>query len=692
MRASREKRGGRPAAKKNDNQRKRPFTRYMRGKLAFTAGIVALLLFILMIRLQAIGRENNEEYQKIVYSQQDYESRTIAFRRGDILDRNGTVLATTTKLYNLILDPYIMTHTDDGEYAEATLNALAECYGYDINDLTERVYANTESRYVIYARELTEEQMNSFLDKEAEVAEEGGRVVGVWFETKYKRIYPYDDLACWILGFSRDDSSSGSYGIEQYYNDELVGINGREYGYLNDDTNLERVIKPAENGNTIVTTIDVTIQQIVQEKIAEAQEELQAENIGVIVMDPDNGEILAMAGDAVFDCNNPSDTSALLARYTQEEIDAMSQDELTTALAELWRNFCISYTYEPGSTAKVFTVTAALEEARVTLSDTFDCDGIEYVGGWPIHCNDVHGHQTLTETLMNSCNDALMNIAARLGAEEILRYQSIFGFGSQTGVDLPGEESGLLQTMDTMDVSAVATNGFGQNYNITMIQQIAAYCSVVNGGTYYEPHVVRQIKNSDGALVEEVKPVEVRETVSADTSEYLKEALFDVVDIGTGGNARIPGYEVGGKTGTAEKQPRDKENYLLSFIGGVPASDPEVVLYVVVDAPAGVENQAQSRHASNVWKAIMQEILPYLNIYPTREVEETEAETAAEEVPAEPETDADGNPVETEAETEPETANNVTDDSYENGIFGSPGEEPQESESESQEESSQAEQ
>ena len=272
MRASREKGGGRPAAKKNDNQKKRPFARYMRKKLAFTAGIVALLLFVLMIRLQAIGRENNEEYQRIVYSQQNYESRTIAFRRGDILDRNGTVLATTTKLYNLILDPYIMTTDDDGAHVEDTLNALAECYGYSVDDLRERIYANTESRYLIYARELTEEEMNSFLDKKAEVAEQGGEVVGVWFETKYKRIYPYNDLACWVLGFSRDDSTVGSYGIEQYYNDELVGINGREYGYLNDESNMERVIKSAQDGNTIVTTIDVTIQRIIQEKIAAAQE------------------------------------------------------------------------------------------------------------------------------------------------------------------------------------------------------------------------------------------------------------------------------------------------------------------------------------------------------------------------------------------------------------------------------------
>lgn len=643
-------------------KKNKPFKRYMKRKLALIFLLIALALFALALVLLKISTESNDDYTKIIFSQQDYDSRTLAFRRGDIVDRNGTVLATTIKVYNLILDPVVMTSGNDDTILQNTLDALVEAYGYDRNELEQLVLEKKEigSRYVIYDKELTEDEMNTFLEiKEAYSSDKENKrtVSGVWFETKYKRIYPYDDLACWILGFSRDDSSVGSYGVEQYYNDELVGTNGREYGYLNEDSNLERVVIPAEDGNDVVLTIDASIQQILQDHIAASQEELQADHIGAIVMDPNNGEILAMAGDAVFDCNNPSDQEYLLQKYTQEQIDAMTEEELVTAYTTIWKNFCITQTYEPGSTTKTLTVAAALDEGVISTSDMFTCDGGERVGGWYIRCTHTHGYQTLTETLMNSCNDALMNIGSRMGRTIMSRYQVLFGFGAKTGIDLPGEETGILYSEENMDVSTLATNAFGQNCNVTMIQQIAAYCSVVNGGTYYEPHVVRQVKNSDGALVWENDGVVVRETVSESTAEYLKEALFDVVDIGTGKNAKIDGYEIWGKTGTAEKAGRDKTNYLLSFIGGVNPENPEFVLYVVVDSPHGMENQAQSKHASTLWREIMEDLLVYMNIYPTRELENPPAVT---------ETD----PVVTEPEAEEERVVYIdTEDDFSGGIF-----------------------
>lgn len=709
MKASRDGQAKTPDRRKNKQKKNRPFARYMRKKLAFTFAVVTLALFALAIVLLTISRDNNEEYKKIIFAQQDYESRTIAFRRGDILDRNGTVLATTTRLYNLILDPVIITSEE--KYTDTTIDALVECYGYDRNELVQLINEKKEigSRYVIYTREMSEEDMNRFLELKAQIARENSekedkserekRVAGVWFETKYKRIYPYDDLACWILGFSRDDSSVGSYGIEQYYNDELVGVNGREYGYLNDDTNLERVVKPAEDGNTIVTTIDATLQRIIQDDIAEAQNEgyekdeepaLKAVNIGVIVMDPNNGEILAMAGDAAFNCNDPANTDALLGTYTNKYVDTVStpheiytesmiesltEEERVTALTGLWRNFGISFTYEPGSTAKSLTVAAALDEGKIRTNQGFDCDGYEMVGGWKILCNNgrAHGHQSLTVVLENSCNDALMSIGAALGRHDLSRYQVLYGFGQKTGVDLPGEESGIIYQEDNMDVSTVATNAFGQNYNVTMLQQIAAYCSIINGGTYYQPHIVRQIKSSDGAVLKEIGKEAVKETISADTSRYLREALLSVVDEGTGGNAKIDGYEVWGKTGTAEKVGRDKTNYLLSFIGGVPASDPQVVLYVVVDSPKGVEKQPQSKHASTLWRNIMEDILPYLNLYPTRPLENPPEETEPETDPAEaPETDENGNPI----TAQPQTAYQEDEDDFSGGIFVDPNAEP----------------
>ena len=701
MSKSRDRRTGKPDKNENtiekttQGRRKyRPFRQYMKRKLALTFAIVVLALFALAIVLLTISRDKNEEYQKIVYAQQDYDSRTIAFRRGDIVDRNGTVLATTTRLYNLILDPVVIT--SDEKYTDTTLDALVECYGYDRNELVKLINEKKEigSRYVIYTREMSEEDMNRFLELKTKIAQENKkkedkkesqkRVAGVWFETKYKRIYPYDDLACWLIGFSRDDSSKGSYGVEQYYNNQLVGTNGREYGYLNDDSNLQRVIKPAEDGNTIVTTIDATIQRIVQDHISRAQKDLKAYNIGVVVMDPHNGEILAMAGDATFDLNNPADTSALLGvytnkhdnsgsaehvYYTQSMIDAMTSEEKTLALNDLWRNFCITYAYEPGSTTKSLVVAAALDEAKIKTTSGFQCDGGETVGGWPIKCNNgrAHGWLDLKEVLGQSCNDVLMYIGGLLGRHEMSRYQAVFGFGQKTGVDLPGEATGLLYAEENMDVATVATNAFGQNMNVTMVQQIAAYCSLVNGGTYYEPHIVRQIKNSDGAVLEEIDGKAVRQTISADTSHYMLDALLDVVDVHTGKNAQIDGYEIWGKTGTAERQGRNKNDYLLSFIGGVPADDPELILYVIVDAPQGVEEQARSAHASTLWREIMTDLLPYMNMYPTRDLKNPPKETEpAPVVDPEVETDENGEPV----TTEPQTGVFFEEDDFSGGIFG----------------------
>lgn len=671
-------------------KKSKPFMRYMKRKLALIFVLVALALFALALVLLKISTENNEDYTKIIFSQQDYDSRTLAFRRGDIVDRNGTVLATSTKVYNLILDPVVMVGDPDKKTDAAifqnTLDALVEAYGYDRTELEQLILEKREinSRYVIYKRELTEEQMNAFLDVKTAYSklEEKKTVAGVWFETKYKRIYPYGELACWLLGFSRDDSSVGSYGVEQYYNDELVGTNGREYGYLNDDSNLERVVIPAVDGNDVVLTIDASIQKIVQDHIAEAQVGLQAEHIGVVVMDPHNGEILAMAGDAVFDCNDPSNEEYLLQRYTQEKIDAMTDEERVTALAGIWKNFCISETYEPGSTTKTLTIAAALDEGAIKTNNWFVCDGGEHVGSWTIKCNNghAHGNQDLTAVLGNSCNDALMQIGAMLNGTRMSRAQILFGFGAKTGVDLPGEESGILQGTDVLerDASSVATNAFGQNINVTMIQQIAAYCSVVNGGTYYEPHIVRQIKNSDGALLQQNDGVAVRETVSRETAAFLKDALLAVVDTYTGKNAQIDGYEIWGKTGTAEKIGRDKTNYLLSFIGGVNPDDPEIVLYVVVDAPHGVEKQAQSSHASTLWREIMTDLLKYLNIYPTRELknpvpEPDPAGTGQENDPAaDPEGGAPEGDVPEEDPVPPLQID--TEDDFSGGIFGEPGE------------------
>ena len=356
------------------------------------------------------------------------------------------------------------------------------------------------------------------------------------------------------------------------------------------------------------------------------------------------------------------------------------------ALNELWRNFCVSDTYEPGSTAKPITVAAALETGVVHDGDTFLCDGNQTVGGHTIWCAKKTGHGIidLEGALKFSCNDALMQIAAKLGEENYSKYQNLFNFGLRTGIDLPGEartDSLIYYPADSapsenliMGSTDLATNSFGQNFNVTMIQMISAFSATINGGYYYQPHVVKKILDSDGGTVKNVEPVLLRTPISTKTSALIRRYLYNTMygpqdangNNATGRGARIARYAMGGKTGTAEKIPRDKTNYVVSFIGFAPVDNPQVVLYVVVDEPNAVK-QSTSSFAQEIWKNIMKDALPYLNIYPTEEVpddmkDEVEAEEkAAEEAAAAEDTSEESEDQQEEGTVvDPQTGETVT--------------------------------
>lgn len=633
----------------------------MQEKLAITILVITLALFALVMILYNLIKDKNDDYTQIVLAQQSYDSRVIPYRRGNIVDRNGTYLAISEKVYNLILDPkQIMS--DEKNYLEPTISALTSYFGYDGGELRTLIQTNSETAYIRYSRRLSLDQKDEFekLIKETNQAnyknDSQARVKGVWFEDEYKRVYPYNSLACNVIGFSTSDGASGTGGIEQFYNSTLIGTNGREYGYLNDDSNLERVIKPAENGDTIVSTIDVNVQNIIEKNIVQFEQELGGKTTAVIAMNPNNGEILGMATNRTYDLNNPRELSG----YTDAELTALgekeamddykrknngstiaqeqiyehySKEEVTSlgqqvAWNQIWRNYCVSDTYEPGSPSKVFTVAAAMEEGLINANSTYVCDGFQEVGGWKIKCSNKYGHGLLTleQTLMVSCNDAMMQIAAQTGRDRFSKYQHIFGFGSRTGIDLPGEAvtDGLIYHAQDMGPADLATNSFGQNFNCTMVQMAAAFCSVINGGSYYEPHVVKQVLNEQGAVVKKVEPKLVRETVSESTSDFIRKSLDKTVNDkkGTGGAAKVVGYEVGGKTGTAEKYPREEKNYLVSFAGFAPADDPQIFLYVVVDTPnlPPGPQQAHSSFASDLFQKIMTQMLPYLNVFPTSDI------------------------------------------------------------------------
>nr|WP_330385614.1 penicillin-binding transpeptidase domain-containing protein [Merdimonas faecis] len=588
-----------------------------------------ILAFVFLIgRITYINAANGEDYTRIVLDQQQYDSRTIPFKRGDIVDRNGTKMATSERVYNVILDVKVMTSDEDS--IEPTIQVLKDCFEIDEEEVRDLIEESPSSRYNILKKGVDYETYKKFeaIDEDDENYPD---VAGIWLEEDYVRTYPYNTLASDVIGFTVD-GNVGSNGIEASYNNILNGTDGREYGYLDETSTVERTVKEAVNGDTVVSTIDLQVQSIVEKHILEFNEQHKNEasagegskNTAVIVMNPQNGEILAEASYPNYDLNQPRD---LTKYYTQETIDAMSDEEQLETLNSLWNNFCVSDTYEPGSTFKPFTIAAGLETGILTGDETYYCGGVLHVGDHDIHCSnrDGHGTQTLKQALENSCNVALMEIGEALGAEEFCRYQELFGFGEYTGIDLPGEgeTSGLLYTPENMDAASLATNAFGQNFNVTMTQLAASFCSLINGGNYYEPHVVKQIQDENGNVTENIDPVLVKKTISEETSEVIKDYMLGVVQEGTGSSAAVEGYDIGGKTGTAEKLPRGNGKYLVSFIGYAPQENPEVVVYVVVDEP-NVAAQASSSYATELASGIMSEIFPYLGITKSSETADTQ--------------------------------------------------------------------
>ncbi|HJA06990.1 MAG TPA: peptidoglycan glycosyltransferase [Candidatus Mediterraneibacter pullicola] len=601
----------------------------MQRKLVMLFMAVILAFVVLIGRITYINVTKGNKYTKVVLDQQNYDSRVIAFKRGDIVDRNGTKMATSERVYNVILDVAVMT--DKEEYIEPTKEVLKECFGIEESVVDDLVENSPESRYKILAQDIDYATAQKFkaIDEDNE---NYPNVKGVWLEDDYTRTYPYGSMASDVIGFTYE-GNKGAIGIENAYNDVLNGTDGREYGYFDTESSVERTVKPAKDGNTVVSTIDVTLQNIVERAILEFNQEHSDENspgsknTAVVIMNPNTGEILAEASYPNFDLNNPRDLSIL---YSEEEWNAMSEEDQLTAMNDLWRNFCVSDAFEPGSTAKPFTVAAGLETGVLNGSETYYCGGQKTVLGVPVSCHykSGHGTQTIQDAIANSCNVALMDMSEVIGADDFSRYQHIFGFGEYTGIDLPGEAttSALLYSAQDMTELDLATNSFGQNFNVTMTQLVSAFSSLINGGYYYEPHVVKQIRDENGSVIETKDPVLLRKTISTETSEALKTYLKATMDYGTGKRAQVEGYDIGAKTGTAQKLPRSAGNYLLSFIGYAPQDNPEIVIYVVIDE-ANVGAQDDSSLVLSLSKKIMGEAFPYLGI---TTIAESEAQAQAQ--------------------------------------------------------------
>lgn len=606
----------------------------MRKKLAGLFLIVVLALICLLIRITYINAVSGDRYTKqvLAQSQNSYSSTALPFKRGNIVDTNGTVLATSERTYNVILDCKVVNSSDYN--VSPTVQALVDVFGLDAAEMHAKI-ANErtrDSQYQVVKKNISIDERQAFYDyvhgtEENPLSEEDAayrsNIKGVWFEEEYVRKYPLDSLACDVIGFTYDGTTA-DWGIEGYYNNTLNGVNGRKFGYWEEGSgrDLQQTIIDPIDGNTVVSTIDINIQQIVEDEISRFNELYKdgpynigkgAENVGVVVMNPNNGSILAMASSDPYDLNDPRNLEPF---FSEVELQAMSEDQKTEQMQHLWRNYCISDIFEPGSTFKPVTVGAALESGILNGNETFFCDGSEIISGTRIKCAEEtgHGELSLQDVIAFSCNDGIMNIASALGVEAFCKYENLFNFGSRTGIDLPGEAAGILYSADTMGSIDLATSSFGQGFECTMIQEAAAISSIVNGGFYYRPRIVSRITDSSGATQKVYNSTLITQTVSGDNSQKLKNYMQAAVDYGTAGYAKVNGYSMGGKTGTAQKIPRADGKYLVSFIGFVPFDDPQVLIYVVVDEP-NVSDQADSRFAQWIARDILTDTLPYMNIY-----------------------------------------------------------------------------
>lgn len=620
-------------------KKKKVLIKRMRRGLSVVLYILTILILFMGIRIAYIDYKYGDQYQRNSISQKNYESVSIPYKRGDILDTNGTILATSIKKYNLIIEPGNILRYEENK--KITVDALKKYF--NLTDAQMDAYlANESSMYqvVTEAKGLSYDQMNEF--KKYCDTKEGKKVIGVRFEETYDRTYPYNEVACHVLGYTVS-GNVGQTGVEKYYNSTLNGEDGRRYKYLSSDYTLQSNIEPAVDGNTIITTIDIEAQRIVQENCEQYMEETGAENISVIVMDPATSAVIALYNVNQYDCNDPYDINAARFYFLDEKgnhmddaaIDAkiatMSDAEKVEYLEKVWTSYAVYNNFEPGSTYKPFTVAGALEEGVVTPDEGgYFCGGSYHVEDRDIACHNLNGHGqvTVSEAIQKSCNVALMQIAQKEGRSIFIKYQNLFGFGQRTNIDIAGEQSAeALQNVvyqeEELNPVELATCSFGQGINVTMMQLCTAFSSIVNGGNLYEPYVVKQIKDADGNVISTHDPVLLRKTISDETSEEMKEMFRLAVLQGTAQLAQTEGYSIGGKTGTAEKLPRGNHKFILSFIGAVPIENPEVVMYVTIDQPHVEGDAAHSVAGCVLYHMIAEDLFPYMNITRTEPEEET---------------------------------------------------------------------
>lgn len=593
------------------------------GRFAFILFAFFAAFALMFGRVLYMKVVHGAEYEAAAKNQQiNRYDITIPPNRGSILDRNNQLLAISTTVYNVALDSLQLAEVAElsPEEQEKTLTTLCEYF-------PELDY-NTLKQYVTINPETGELYMNNhwkYLVKgiESSVKEEleAMNLKGVYFEKSSKRSYPLNSSACHLVGFTRGDAQ---WGLEGYYNSYMEGTPGRSFILYNGADSVVHQDYDAKDGDTIITTIDYNIQKIAEEVVAETAAEWPAKNVAAMVMDPYTGEVYAMAESHSFDLNNPNEIPEWETDITYtENWDQLSAEEQVNYLNTMWKNFCVSDTYEPGSIFKPMVVAAGLEEGVITPNSSFPCGGYTDIGGYRIYCHLRSGHGTINieQIMAQSCNMGVIQIANLLGVDKFYEYQREFGFGDYTGIDLPGEAAGLLHEKEAIGPTELATMSFGQTFNCTSIQVIAAFSSLINGGNLVKPHVVSQIVDADGNVVMQNDTEVVRRVISEKTSSYMRTALKATVENGLAKKLQIDGYSIGCKTGTAEQGSRTNDDlWALSNMSYFPAENPKYIVFTVINQPSDYVEGVQT--PTPMTKKLIEGIIKYDNLEPTQPVED----------------------------------------------------------------------
>jgi stage V sporulation protein D (sporulation-specific penicillin-binding protein) len=597
--------------------------RLILGRTIFLLILCGVVIFIpLVAQLYKIQIKEHDFYEQKAISQQTRHT-TISANRGTIYDRNGKSLAISASVETVYIAPVYIENDDQ---AELIAEGLAEILDLNYEDVYKKTQ-NRKSYYQVILRKIekeTADRVRSFKQEH--------KLRAIQIEPDTKRYYTYGDLASQVIGFVGVDND-GLEGIEAYYNESLTGKAGKIVSAKNArgtsmSLKYEKYYDP-EDGKSLVLTIDETIQHIIEKHLEQAVVENYVENRGAaIAMDVKTGEILAMAVTGGADLNN----AWALSEEDQKLLEGLEGEEYSKKLAELrleqWRNKAVADTYEPGSIFKLITSAIALEEDVIDLDWSYTCSGSIKVAGWskPINCWRRYGHgtQDFTRTLQNSCNPAFVTVGLKIGQETFYKYMQAFGFGQKTGVDLPGEATGLLHDYKTFlsnDVS-LAVSAFGQTFTVTPLQMISAVSALANGGYLMKPHLVKEYLDSEGNVIERVEPEVIRQVISEETSATMRHLMEQVVADGSGRNAQVKGYRIGGKTATSEKIIAGQDTYgkyVVSFVAVAPADEPQIALLVLLDTPTGdipVNQRSGGFIAAPLAGRILADILPYLGIEP----------------------------------------------------------------------------